>query len=417
MQQYKGWLFLASLLLYLLYAFEVIGVGLATVVTWAAALAYLPQLSRAIRIQAGCLLSIGIVLLLLAASQNTLLSPIDVLSINLPLLAMFSAVSFLALANPENQQDPLPTGKRSIASTAVGVNVLGAIINLSIIFIVGDRLAKQKQLTNAQQKVLMRCFCAAAWWSPFFIATAVSITYAPGMQWLDVLLPGALMALIALIFTTAEVSLREKDNFAGYPLRRESLTIPFVLAVTVIGLHFAFPDFSIILMITCLAPIAALTFAKGKSKVIIARQFITHRLSNVGSQYVLFLAAGVFSAGIKALLLAYPETLSLHNIEFSHQTFAVVLALMIVACMFGIHPVISISLASPLLLPLNPEPSQLGFLFLSSWAISTGSSPLSGVGLTMIGRYQFSTSQILKNNWYYALSMWLICSAVNALLM
>ncbi|WP_406609655.1 hypothetical protein [Agarivorans sp. JK6] len=417
MQQYKGWLFLASLLLYLLYAFGVIGIGLATAVTWAAALLYLPQLSKAIRIQAGCLLSIGIVLLLIAAKQNTLLSASDILSINLPLLAMFSAVSFLALANPENQQDPLPIGKRSIASTALGMNLLGAVINLSIVFIVGDRLAKQRALTNAQQKVLMRCFCAAAWWSPFFIATAVSITYAPGMQWLDVLLPGALMALIALAFTTAEVSLREKDSFAGYPLRRESLTIPFVLASSVIALHFAFPDFSIILMITCLAPLAASSFAKGNSKVLIARNFVSHRLSNVGSQYVLFLAAGVFSAGIKALLLAYPETLSLHNVSFNHQTFAVVLAMMIVACMFGIHPVISISLASPLLLPLNPEPSQLGFLFLSSWAISTGSSPLSGVGLTMIGRYQFSTRQILKNNWYYALIMWLICSGVNALLM
>ncbi|MEE1674486.1 hypothetical protein SNR37_003929 [Agarivorans aestuarii] len=417
MQQYKGWLFLASLLLYLLYAFGVIGIGLATAVTWAAAIVYLPLLSKAIRIQAGSLLAIGIVLLLVAAKQNTFLSAIDILSINLPLLAMFSAVSFLALANPENQQDPLPIGKRSIASTAFGMNLLGAVINLSIVFIVGDRLAKQQRLSNAQQKVLMRCFCAAAWWSPFFIATAVSITYAPGMQWLDVLVPGALMALIALAFTIAEVSLREKDSFAGYPLRKESLTIPFVLAVSVIGLHFAFPDFSIILMITCLAPIAALSFAKGKSKLLIARNFISHRLSNVGSQFVLFLAAGVFSAGIKALLLAYPETLSLHNVTFSHQTFAVVLAMMIVACMLGIHPVISISLASPLLLPLNPEPSQLGFLFLSSWAISTGSSPLSGVGLTMIGRYQFSTRQILKNNWYYALIMWLICSGVNALLM
>jgi hypothetical protein len=417
MQQYKGWLFLASLLLYLLYAFGVIGIGLATAVTWAAALVYLPQLSKAIRIQAGSLLAIGVVLLLVAAKQNTFLSAIDILSINLPLLAMFSAVSFLALANPENQQDPLPIGKRSIASTAFGMNLLGAVINLSIVFIVGDRLAKQQRLSNAQQKVLMRCFCAAAWWSPFFIATAVSITYAPGMQWLDVLGPGALMALIALAFTIAEVSLREKDSFAGYPLRKESLTIPFVLAVSVIGLHFAFPDFSIILMITCLAPIAALSFAKGKSKLLIARNFISHRLSNVGSQFVLFLAAGVFSAGIKALLLAYPETLSLHNVTFSHQTFAAVLAMMIVACMLGIHPVISISLASPLLLPLNPEPSQLGFLFLSSWAISTGSSPLSGVGLTMIGRYQFSTRQILKNNWYYALIMWLICSGVNALLM
>jgi hypothetical protein len=128
----------------------------------------------------------------------------------------------------------------------------------------------------------------------------------------------------------------------------------------------------------------------------------------------LFLAAGVFSAGIKSLLSAYPDFLNLQDLGFSALSFALILAMMIIAGMLGVHPVVSIAVASPLLLPLEPEPSQLGFLFLSSWAISAGSSPLSGVGLTMMARYQFSSRQLLKNNWHYAVLMWLSCSVLNA---
>ncbi len=414
MQNYKGWLFLASLLLYLLFAFGVIGLTLPTLCAWGAALLHWPQLGSTIKIQAGSLLGLGLLLLGLAASQNSWLGLEQILSINLPLLAMFSAVSFLALTNPDKPDEPLPLGKKSIASTALGVNLLGAIINLSVIFIMGDRLAQRQPLSNTQQIILTRCFCAAAWWSPFFIATAVSLTYAPGMQWLDVLVPGALMAGLAILISVMEVMLKDKGEFAGYPIKAESLRIPLLLACSVIALHFVYPAISIILIITCLAPIAALSFAQGPTKLIIARNFIRHRLPNVGSQFVLFLAAGVFSAGIKSLLAAYPDFLNLQQLGFSASSFALILAMMIIAGMLGVHPVVSIAVASPLLLPLEPDPSQLGFLFLSSWAISAGSSPLSGVGLTMMARYQFSNRQLLQNNWHYAILMWFSCSAFNA---
>ncbi|WP_432454771.1 MULTISPECIES: hypothetical protein [unclassified Agarivorans] len=415
MQKFSGWLFLGFLLLYLLSAFGQIGLFFPTLLAWFAVAVYWPQLNRPIQLQAATLFALGLGLLAVAASQGTLLSLKDVLSANLPLLAMFSAVSFLALTNKTDNQTPLPKGTASILSSALGINLLGAIINLSIVFIAGDRLSEKSPLSDAQQKVLTRSFCAAAWWSPFFIATAVSITYVPGLQWSDTLLPGLVMSLIALGFTSTEVYLKHRDNFEGYPIKPDSLMIPLCLALLVIGLHFGLPDLSIILIITCLAPLAALAFNQGTSRTSV-RQFINHKLPNVGGQFLLFLAAGVFSAGIKGILLAYPDTINLANFSFTTPVFATVLALMIIAGILGIHPVISISLASPLLLPLEPSPSQLGFLFLSSWAISTGSSPLSGVGLTMTGRYHCSSRRILQNNWYYALVMWLLSVAMSTLL-
>jgi hypothetical protein len=136
---------------------------------------------------------------------------------------------------------------------------------------------------------------------------------------------------------------------------------------------------------------------------------------SVNSQFALFLAAGVFSTGIKSITHVYPALFSLEGTAFTSLLFIILLAGMIIIGIIGVHPIVSIAIVSPLLLPLNPDPSQLGFLFLSSWAISTGSSPLSGVGLALVGRFQASPRGILQNNWHYAMVMWAIASAMNIL--
>jgi hypothetical protein len=86
---------------------------------------------------------------------------------------------------------------------------------------------------------------------------------------------------------------------------------------------------------------------------------------------------------------------------------------MIIIGLVGVHPVVSIAIASPMLLPLNPDPTQLGFLFLSAWAISAGSSGLTGLGLLMTSRYQIPTKDIVTNSAPYAVVMWLLCSLVS----
>ncbi|WP_321492367.1 hypothetical protein [uncultured Desulfobacter sp.] len=127
------------------------------------------------------------------------------------------------------------------------------------------------------------------------------------------------------------------------------------------------------------------------------------KLSSVGSQFALFLAAGVFSAGIKSIIQVYPALFSLQGSALTPGRMSVILAVMIIIGIAGVHPVVSISIAGPLLLPLNPDPSRLGFLFLSCWAISTACSPLSG-------RYQVSPKVILRSNWLYAAVMWAAAS-------
>jgi hypothetical protein len=141
--------------------------------------------------------------------------------------------------------------------------------------------------------------------------------------------------------------------------------------------------------------------------------FVNHKLPQIGSQFALFLGAGVFSNGISAIILSYPQLFNLDSFTFSPLLFSLTLASMIVVGIIGVHPVVSIAIASPMLLPLHPDPTQLGFLFLSAWAISAGSSGLTGLGLLMTSRYQIPTKIIVTNSVYYAIFMWLLCSLVN----
>ena len=140
-------------------------------------------------------------------------------------------------------------------------------------------------------------------------------------------------------------------------------------------------------------------------------------MHSAGPQFALFLAAGVFSAGIKTMIALYPNLIDLHQFSFDASMFAVILALMIIAGLLGVHPVISIAVVSPVLLPLKPNTTSLGFMFLSTWAISTGSGPLSGIGLILTGRYGASSRRIIANNWHYIITMWALACLVNAVLL
>ena len=221
------------------------------------------------------------------------------------------------------------------------------------------------------------------------------------------------MSVIAICYSTVEVCWFRSALFSGYPLKRESLTVPLLLAGVVITVHHFWPDFSILTLICLLAPGGALLFMRGRPRTQTLHDFITHKVLSVSSQFALFLAAGVFSTGIKSVIQVYPELFSLHQTSFTSSLFAMISGVMIVVGILGMHPLVSIAIISPLLLPLNPNHSQLGFLFLTTWAVSTSSTPLSGVGLALVSRFNASPKMILQSNYHYAITMWLVACVVN----
>ena len=413
MRKYTGWIILGTLVFYLISIEVPVVLFVPAFLAWLVCLLTWRTLGvNAIR-QALVLLSIGVVALLFAASQGVFLGWKQILAVNLPLLAMFVAVVFLTLTNPGIEDPALPHGNKAAVTTALGAHLLGAVINLSVLFVFGDRLQKNGALSKPQSIILARSFCAAAWWSPFFIATGVALTYAPGMHWQKTLIPGAIMSGIAIAYSLFEVCFVRKTEFSGYPIKFESLTIPIFLAAVVILVHHLRNDVNVLHLICVVAPLGAVIFMKGRPRIATLHDFIANRISSVSSQFTLFLAAGVFSTGIKSIIRVYPSLFGFQGSSFTPLLFAVVLGAMIIVGIMGVHPIVSIAIVSPLILPLNPDPSQLGFLFLSNWAVSTGSSPLSGVGLALISRYHASPRTILQSNWHYALMMWAVASVMN----
>jgi hypothetical protein len=414
-QRHTGWLILATLLLFLGSKIFPVLFPAVAFLAWLVVLVEWNRLAPGSRKQACFLLAIGFLALLFAAAHGIFPGWQKILSANLQLLPMFVAVSFLSLTNPATEDSYLPTGKRAVLTTALGTNLLGAVINLSILFVFGDRLQRHETLTRSQSILLARTFCAAAWWSPFFIATGVAFTYAPEMEYHRTLVPGILMCLMAITYTVIEVGFVRRAEFTGYPLRVESLAVPVLLATAVIAGHHFFPTMSVLLLICLVSPPAAILLMRGRPRLLILHDFISNRITSTVSQFVLFLAAGVFATGITTLTQVYPEVFNFAGQTFTTVMFATVSGVLIVLGLIGVHPVVGISIVSPLLLPLHPDHSQLGFLFLTSWAISTGSSPLSGFGLVLTSRYHVSPKAVLISNFHYVVVTWLLATYVNVL--
>lgn len=415
--RFAGWLACFTLITYLLSVAGLVPADIAAVAAWLTLVIMLPAINGSARKQSAMLFTLGVIGLAAGYWQGADISWRSVFAANVPLLAMFVAITFLSLTNSPDSEERLPTGCKAAAITALGTTLLGAVINLSVIFVFGDRLQRGGTLTDAQQILLARCFTAAAWWSPFFIATGVALMYAPGMAWKATVAPGALMAMLGIIYTLVEVKYKSASQFEGYPLKAESLMIPLLMAVSVLTLHHFFPQIPIMLLISLLSVLGTLVCMRQRPRLLTLKDFVDNRLHTAGPQFALFLAAGVFSAGIKTVIDLHPDLIDLHQFSFDANMFAILLALMITAGLLGVHPVISIAVVSPVLLPLAPDPTSLGFLFLSTWAISTGSGPLSGIGLVLTGRYGASSRRIIRNNWHYVITMWVLASLLNWVLL
>ncbi|MDO6460710.1 hypothetical protein Q4485_08375 [Granulosicoccaceae sp. 1_MG-2023] len=384
----------------------------ATLVAWYCGYRVIPFLSTTAKRQCATLLAGGLALLLYGVWQGAWLGWEKVFAANVPILAMFISIAFLSLATEKPAEDSLPRGPVALAATAVGTNLLGAVINISVLFVFGDRLQCGGKLAAAHRILLARSFCAAAWWSPYFVATGVALTYAPGMQWQDTLWPGLLMTGLSIGFTLLDLRLRGSSGLPGYPVHVRSLVMPVSLALAVLLAHNIWPQVSVLVLICLLSFPGALLFMRQRPRLPAVAVFARERLQGQASQIALFLSASVFSAGVVTLLRLHPDWLAIQADGFTPLVFLLVSGVMIAVALIGVHPIVSVSVVSPLLLPLQPDMTLLGFMYLSVWAISTASSPLSGVGLAMVGRYGAGVGAILRNNWYYMVLMWLTASAL-----
>ena len=220
-------------------------VWIAGLAAWGAAVLLWPQLARAQKRQALLLAGAGAVAFGVALGRGGSPSLLGLLTQNTALLGMLAAVSFLRLLRtPEAGSAGLPKGRGALWRTLGAVHVLGAVINLSAVFIMADRIGPDGKPRQDQAAVLVRAFLAAALWSPFFAATAVALTYAPGASPLGLAASGMALAVVLLWLAgrdTERSSGNRAADFIGYPMQASALKVPAVLAAMILlaalGIH------------------------------------------------------------------------------------------------------------------------------------------------------------------------------------
>ncbi len=377
---------------------------------WCSALLLWPGLARRNRTQALLLLVTGGLCLAWSGWQGAAIDPERIVASNSNLLSMLVAVSFLGLVNRPGEQDeaPFPKGRRAVASTLGAVHLFGSVINLSSVFIIGDRLARRGSLSREQSIVLIRGFTAAAFWSPFFAAMAVSLSLAPNANLASLWLVSMPLALLAMIVTFWQLSRQQGgeeaapvDAFAGYPLHVGGLLLPVLLAAAVLLLHRWWPELSILAVITLLAPTLSILILAGsrRSPLTGLGQLATGRLPQMGNELALFLAAGVLGYGLETLLATWGGTLPLQG--FGAMEASLTYLATVLLSLLGIHPIICIALAGSILAPMDPDHTLLALVFLSSWAVGTSTGPLSGINLAFQGRYGIDSFRIMRWNLSY----------------
>ena len=404
---------LAGLLLALMIAASVMpGVSLAPagLLGWTAALLLSYRLGQRQRIQTAWLLGLGIAGLAWSALHGAPLNLTQILAGNQGLVSLLAAVSFLRLVTrPEaaNRDAPSPRGRKALWRTLIGVHLFGAVINLSTVVILGDRMTTRGRLGKRRALALSRGFAAGAFWSPFFSAMAAALTYAPGAQLGVVVLAGLPMAAISLWLTARELDPGKTSAgapFIGYPMRFSALWIPGLLVAIVLVLHALMPHWSILAIITLSAPLLTtgiLMAQRGRGAWPPLREHIRHGLAGTVNELALFLAAGVLAAGLISLTGQLGDWLPFER--FGPPQASLLLLVMVGVAAFGVHPIITIAVYGVWLAPLHPDPNFLAITLLMAWGIGVPANPLSGLHLMMQGRYGIDGHAFLRWNASYVL--------------
>jgi len=380
---------------------------------WCAAALLLTRIGITQRALCGLLAALGVGGIIYARKLGIDVDLSEPLTRNQSLLTMLAAVSFLRLVTigSTRAHSELPTGRRAFAKTLLGVGMFGAIINLSAPLLIADRINDAGRLDRFATRSITRIFSGCSGWSPFFGGMAVVITYVPEAKLGTLMLAGLPFAIIGGIWTFSIASMRDSDSvkkFTGYPMDLRNLWIPVLLASYVAAIYFAF-DLPILICIAggaLLVTVSVLLFRYGLSRTLSTMHLhIRNGLSAMGSELLLFLAAGVLATGLSA---AIASSDAIVEGPFDAVMAIYVLAGMLLAACIGLHPVILISMLASILAQTGPDPNLLAFTFLLGWSIGTSCSPLSGTHLIFQARYGVSSLQAAIQNWPFAGVMFIV---------
>lgn len=424
-QRYSGYLVIAGCVLFLLALIpQWEGLHkLSSLCYWFVFLSAWPRLQSRNKRQIGLLLGVGLVALVVSDGSKEPLHFFALLEGNLGIVAMLTGVSLLGLLPDTVKKSPSATSSKGVIHTWLSVHLLGAVINMSAIFLVGDKLQRQcSTLTMPQYSVLVRGLTSAGLWSPFFASLAVALSIAPDAQFHHLVMLGVPMALCSCLITLWEF--KQKDylsTFLGFPVAVHSLLFPVFLACLVMFFHYlVLPETPILAIVTLLSPLSVivlLILKQGVNRT--TQQLKSHahiRLPNMANEIALFLSAGFLSNAIGlALMSTFGDNWSL----FEHFGLVEGILCFVAICimsLLGLHPIVGISLMSSLVPATSVDNTLLAFVSLSAWGVGTAISPLSGINLSIAGKYGIDNFALARSNWLYGAIMVLVVIIAMALL-
>lgn len=384
---------------------------------WAAVALLWRGIPKRSRIQAGVLFVLGVLMLVVArVVYGAEVNWPAMLQGNVFVATMLVGVSFISLIGTQgNKRAPgkRVTGADGVLRTWLGVHFLGTILNLSTILMVGDRLARRAPLTAPQLLALNRGLSSAALWSPFFASMAVVIALAPEVQYGQVALVGFPLAMLSGVLTTLELRRRfDLSEVDGFSLSPRSLLMPTSMAALVMLFHFWLtPALTIVSIITFLIPgVALLSNLREGPRYTLRRirQHTVTRLPSMRGEISLFLAAGLLTLGLSTLVAAAAGDEWTLFARFGMWQAMVSFAAITLSALVGLHPIIGVSVLASILNLQGGEQTLFAFVAVSAWAVGTSVGPLSGINLSLQGRYGVSGYRMMKDNLPYAAMMSLL---------
>ncbi len=383
---------------------------------WGAALLLVSRVSAAQTVQIGVLLLIGLIALFSALYMGADLQWLRLLDSNTGLLSMLAAVSFLKLVamQMEASVETVPRGPAAFQRTVLAVAVLGSFINISGPILISDRIAQKDGLSAFAAQSITRAFSGCPAWSPFFGGMAVVLTYISETNLLFVMMIGLPFAVVGVLVILLEAHLRYRsrvNDFVGYPLTVSSLRVPVILAICV-GMGYIFlPQVPILIVIALAAlMVCVLILSVSHGSIKTGRMLGSHVLHNLPGmigELLLFLSAGVLAVGLRALVAAAQLSVPFFG-DFDAAAAGILLAMMIVSSILGAHPIIAVSVVTPLLASINPDPQLLAVTYLFGWSLGTCAGPLSGTHLIMQGRFGIHNVKGAVRNWPFVAVMYCV---------
>ena len=381
---------------------------------WCAALLLFCHLPRTMIYQISGMLLVGLGCITWVILKGNPVDFVRVFSANIHIVALIASVTFLRLISLPGDQSgrSLPRGNRALVKTAWGLHMFASVINLSAVMLFGSRMEQAGKINRLQAILFSRAFASGCYWSPFYVSIATALVYAPGSDFITLVLAGLPIALTGLLITTWQLARDvEGRDTCGYPLRFEALFVPVLLCTAVILLHNVFPDFPILTLITVLSFLLALLMLAARGPFTAFHRIGAHivgELPGIYRELLLFLGAGVMSVGISSVLFNSGFSLGLTTV--SPLAGGVFILAAVLLSLIGVHPIITISILGSLVGNTAYNANLLGVCMMMMWGTSIVGSPLSGINLAIQGRFGISSFAIMRWNAGYVFAMALVCT-------